>query len=312
MQFRESSGIGPVPALDQGRWTIALRVDEPEFILARLLCGGQDSLPTSSASAFGCALRDLVRPIAVGGRGWIEGFSQRPPLAAGFGSRPIVDILADVAVLRGRLSPAVRPTEKPPVLGVRPQFPVHPRSGEGDPRAPHRLVELFVAGLLDDHRLSQHCEVLMLLGPGGPVDPGPETDHTFRTEPSPLWRLLAPFFGQRPVRSSGALRNQRRSPDGVGGWTLVPVVPPSWPARLRSAGAADVAALVREAYSIYSAAGLRPAHDPGVIAHLVTAGQGWSEHVARRVLAGLMIPTRISDLAAMTANVLRLDQGANQ
>ena len=115
----------------------------------------------------------------------------------------------------------------------------------------------------------------------------------------PLWRLLAPWFGQ------GTLTLHPSLSDGVPASRFVPVVRSSWPARIRKAAPLQLGELAREIRSSYAAGRLEAAFDPAAFAvPLDPTG-------TTRVLAALMVPTRIRDLADLAGQHLRIDQGAN-
>jgi hypothetical protein len=69
--------------------------------------------------------------------------------------------------------------------------------------------------------------------------------------------------------------------------------------------------LAREARSAYAAAGLQPGFDPSVLGADLARTVSTDRDAAKRTLAALLVPTRISDLARVAEAHLPIDQGAN-
>lgn len=307
--FQESTGIGPIPGLSQA-WAERFRFHaEPELAVALLLASGHDRWDRSEGQRLlERSLRELLRPVTVDRFGGVDAFRPKGPVVPGLGSRPVVELLAEVLVLRARTGPAPpEGDDGPPFRGVRPQFPVHRADAVDarDPRLPGDLVERLAGGQLDTGRLSTWLEVLLLLAPADKSAPLEQQALPGHAVPCPLWRLLAPWFGQAPLPA----RHPSSDAHAVGGGTaarsliLSPVVRPSWPGRLRQAGESQLHDLAREIASGYAAAGLRPGFDPRAIA--ATVGP---EGVPASVLAALLVPTRLRDLADLAITHLRIDK----
>lgn len=296
--FRSNNAIAPVPALSE-EWDAALRPSDPsaEYLIARLLAFGHDRWDRSlTGQPVERSLRELLRPVVVGPRGTIAGFRADGPVVPGFGSRPIVEMLADVAVVRARTAPRVADADLPPLRGIRPQFVVHREDATArDPRAPSSIVEAFAAGSLDERELARWLEVLLLLRPNRDLPLLEGRARPTLGPPSPLWRVFAPWFGQaillRPGQATVHIDGEPSN-----GWRLTPVVRSSWPSRLRRATSTQLTALVREVGSGYAAARLRPAFSPEAIGRSASAA-GPDPLVSARLLASLMVPTRLRDLA---------------
>lgn len=309
-QFRALSGIGPAPALS-GTWVDELRTDEPEFAIARLLTNGHDRWDRGTAADRPPrSLRELIRPIEVDGRGTITQFSRRRVAVEGLGSRSVVDVLADVAVERARSAPQVPDREEPPFRGVRPQFAVWSNADSAiDPRAGRALAESLACGGLDEVRLGEWLEVLVLTAPLGLMAAEAHPTALRPSVPAPIWRLFAPWFGQRTLVSRG------RMADGDGlatGWRLVPVVRRTWPGRLRAATGTDLSGIVREVRSGYAAAGTLPGFDPTSLGTGLDRALMADARAAVRALAALMVPIQSVDLVQLADDHLRIHQGAVQ
>jgi len=305
-QFQESSGIGPVPDLSSGWWD-ALRNTEPEQRIAFLLAMGHDRWGQQADGApTARSLREHLRPVVAGRLGGIAGFRRGGSLVTGLGTRPVTDLLADVAVLRARTAPEPSGDLRPPIRGVRVQFPVRRIDAEArDPRGSRSLVERFATGDLELGALSQWLEILLLLRPVAELEFDPAFDAaqaTDQTRPEPVWRLFAPWFGQgtllldRGVGSDGSVSPSR----------LVPAVRSTWPARLRHATPMQLAGLAREVRSSYGAARLSSAIDPAMF------DAARPPQTTISALAALMVPTRVRDLADLATDHLHIVQGANQ
>ncbi|HXH58593.1 type I-G CRISPR-associated protein Cas8g1/Csx17 [Iamia sp.] len=312
-RFRDTTGIDPVPGLTTAWTNHFSTVTDPEFQIALLLASGHDRWDRPGGHRQPeRSLREFLRPITVNRFGRIDAFRMKGAVVPGLGSRPVIDVLADVLVLRARSGPAAPDTEGPPFKGVRPQFPVHPANTAGarDPRASRNVVERFAGEQLDAKRLSTWLEALLLLAPMNVPPALAEPALSKYATPAPLWRLLAPWFGQAPLRP----RRTRPLPEATdeapapSRRVLTPVVRPSWPGRLRQANASQLLGLAREVSSGYAAAGLEPAFDPQAVA----------EAGARRpssntsTLAALLVPTNLRDLADLATTHLRIDQGVAQ
>lgn len=309
-QFQEASGIGPVPDLSVG-WLKPLSTSEPEHRIALLLAMGHDSWSRSvEGRPTARSLREHLRPIQANRFGRVEAFRSVGSLVSGLGTRPPAELLAEVAVQRARTAPAATAVDETPIQGVRVQFPVRRTSnGSRDPRAPQHLVERVAAGDIEFDVLSDWLEVLLLLHPVAEMECSEDLDPlgaepTFLATPVPLWRLLAPWFGQDTLNVG---RTGRFEPS-VAPTRFTPAVRSTWPSRLHRATPLQLGGLAREVQSSYAAARLTPAIDPSAYA----AGSLASDAQGVRVLAALMVPTRIRDLADLASQHLRIDQGANQ
>lgn len=311
--FRDTSGIGPVPGLTAA-WTNHLStVTDPEFQIALLLASGHDRWDRPGGNGHPeRSLREFLRPITVNRFGRIDAFRIKGAVVPGLGSRSVIEVLAEVLVLRARSGPAPPTTEAPPFKGVRPQFPVHPANTAGarDPRASRDVVERFASGQLDARRLSTWLEALLLLAPENVPPSLAQPALSDYATPAPLWRLLAPWFGQAPLRPrrtqpSSEATDEAAAPSRR---VLTPVVRPSWPGRLRQANESQLLGLAREVSSGYAAAGLEPAFDPQGVA----AAEARRQSTNTSTLAALLVPTNLRDLADLATTHLRIDQGVAQ
>lgn len=300
--FRKTSAIEPVPELS-GAWTKEFHCLEPEFLIARLLAGGHDRRQRGDDDDPMGSLREFLRPIRVDRFGRPSALRERGAVVPGMASRPVLDLLADVAVLRCRTAPEAPERQRPPIRGTRPQFTIQP--GESDRRAPAWLAEAVASGGIDVHRLVLWLDALMLVKPDDSPPPI-ETEAEF-ARPQPLWRVLAPWFAQATLsdRRSGV----RIPQEDEGGWSLVPVVRPTWGPRLRYGQPTQVKGVLREVCSAYAASGLDAAFSPEALVSDGAASQGLPSSA---LLAALLIPTRLRDLAALTADHVRINQGASQ
>lgn len=301
-QFREASGIGPVPSLSTA-WMDAIDPGptDLEFVVARLLSVGLD--PRTGAPGPPRSLRSMLRPIREPEHGrWLE-FRDRGPVVPGQGSRPITDLLCDVAVYRSHALSA-RPEDDDVVpRGVHLQFEVAMAGADdGDQRARRGLVERFAAGQLDEHRIAEWLDVLLLLAPTGRAAAYEANPTSIDAPPVPLWRLLAPWFAQRPLHVE--------LPGGGPRWTFAPGVPRTWAAQLRAAGTGTTASLVRAVAAGYRARGVQPRFDVANLVNATTAAIEADHGRPRRALAALMVPTNRTDLLWLLATNTHLPEGA--
>lgn len=274
--FQKATGIGPVPPLVDPAWATALQDGSIECGLAWAVAGGWDGRRDVEAHA----LRDLLRGVNSRSERSLSGFSRSGPRVPGAAERPVMSLLADVAVLRNREAPPPPESEGPSVRGVRPQFPV-----TGDEQlAPGWAVEALAACRVDQGQLKDWLFAALLVAPGGarpdwPTEPGERFGETAWAV-SPSWRVLAPWWGQRPLYLRDNLR-------------FVPVVRTSWAARLRSGQRWQLRGVAGEAAHLLGAAAGPSAIRPELLS--VPGGQ----ERASWLLAALMVPTRPRDLACL-------------
>ncbi len=294
--FREMTGIGPVPTLS-AEWLPALANAEKEFCIAWALTAGRDRLERSGQLPTGPrTFSELVRPIELDRQGAVRSFTLKRQPVAGLGVRSLVEIMADSLLYRCRTAPEIAESETLPLRGIRPQFELRPGASGRDRRLPSELVEMFAAGLLDDLRVADWLLALSLIGPN---EFEPEISGPLPVAPVPLWRCLAPQFGQARLR---VIRSSERSGSEQGPTDFHPVVRTSWPVRLTAGQPSQIAGVLRELASAYRASGLDPAFDPTTAAASVP-----DQPSARRVLAALMLPTRLTDLTALVENLSHLN-----
>lgn len=225
-------GMRPVPLLEAGEWLPALDDRTTEFRVALALTSGRARNPGGSAriprlESSGC-LAEFLRPVRRVGHGvtseyqWADG----PALVSAVAHRPMTDVLADVAVLRSRVT-AVSPGDNPdvPFVGCRPQFPGAYRCSLAD-------AEALATGTLDGELLRNWIWALMTLGPVRDRLPGEVRRSSAPAGVAPLWRLVAPFFESTAVTVA--------FPDPAGARAFHPTVPTQWPSKLRAGRCRDV------------------------------------------------------------------------
>lgn len=267
--FRKTAGIRPVPALDAARWLPAVADGSTECGLAWVLAAGADRTAPEGQRSLG----QLLRGVADRPEGIV--FDGDRPAVSGAGARPIVAVLADIAVLRCRTAPPVPESDAPAVPGVRPQFRVGPAS-----KAPAWAVEALASGVLDEPAMADWLSIFALMRAASDLCwPGAPDPTLGDAAPAPAWRLLAPWWGQGRLSLHGGRR-------------FTPVVPPSWGARIRSGHSAAVQAVTHEASRWYRAAVGPCIARPALLAP-VTGADGC------RLLAALLVPTGTRDLAAL-------------
>lgn len=251
---RQRSGCRPVTCLPATEWLTGVYDDTAELRLAVALASGRDD--------DGTCLRWLLNPVHRGERGGL-GWTDRPPLVAGFGTARAVAVLGSAHVRRMVDRTAAARSSGPQAesqgdegtVGVQTAFKW---------ALPCRLsdIAMFVEGHTDDDRLGHLLGGLLLLDFAHP----PKADAPWAVEDpeevvaDPAWAVLAPFF-------QGFVAFKSR---------LVPEIP--WPAQLMAGRVSDVIgrALLR----------LRMAgRDPAVRA--VTPGSPAS---GSRLAAALLVP----------------------
>ena len=298
--FLESASLEPIPLLSTQAWLPALDDGSVEFGVAAALMMGRDSVPSQGDRSHlsetldnaPTTLRDCLRATEPsGGRFERLTWARNGPPVPGLGERPLPSVLSDVMVLRARTrrNPLATADEalRPPFRGIRPQF-----EGVWAWRVPASHAEQFAAGQCDAIRLTEWLEALLLCRPRSPWEqkthdrePPSERPRGHQGAPgsSPLWRFLAPWTGGVNLNPGD------RSP-------VVPVMPPTWPARLRAGSAPSVIADARNRYAM---AGSPPVLNMSAVGHPVDAA------ASRQVLAALLVPTTTRDLAQLlTANSL--------
>ena len=245
--FLDRARIRPVQHLRAADWLPRLDDGSPELRLAASLASQHDD--------DGACLRWLLRPVRQPhAQSRVLEWSEGPTAVRGFGTRPLMDVLA-AALVRRSITGNARPSSEdegstehdgqPEMTGVRTAFRRRVATPLPD-------VAAFVSGELDDGRLARLLAALLLLdwrwppvdvrawfqlGPTGPVAP-------------PAWAALAPFFHGRPIKLDDGEKV-----------SLLPQA--TWPIRLQS----DRAGVIREALTRLRIARLDPAvSDAGAIA----------------------------------------------
>lgn len=276
--------VNPMPGLDPDRWLPLLRVDgeEPEFAVAVGIASLRDR---RVASVDGGRRRHTLASYLLPAEGpdHRRVWTNRSPLVEGLGTRPLVAVLSDVLGRRSQEEgPAVEHEARIEVLGAEPWF----RFGV-NVQMPH--VEAFAAGSLDDRRVEEMLESLLLLGWEGDERRTVEGDSVGSTlRPVPLWRLLAPFYSSQAVGHR----------DDAGRWRdAVRLRPETGWARQLAAG--NVHTVARAALQRLRVAGLAPLPEDG---RALATGV-----VGRRLAAALLPRLPVGDTCAlmdgMTANL---------
>lgn len=228
--LRDEQVRHPLQGLRAAEWLPVLDDGTPELRLAAAVASQHDTVSTGVLTDFdrrssspALYLRSVRRASA-----WGLEWSRQPARVPGHGSRPIVDILAQLLVRRA-VDAAGRSEAN---RGEGGQVGVQPAFHHGL-RAPLSDLAALVEGRLDEARLDRFLAGLLLLdwrASKGALD----TSHWRRLaspldRPAPpLWALLAPFFHGRPLDPG----------DGV----LRPLRPASnWPTLLVAGRAGDVA-----------------------------------------------------------------------
>ena len=256
--FRQKARVAPIHRLPAEEWLPKIDDGSPELRLAAALASQHDE--------DGACLRCLLRPVRTSKERRLE-WSDGPAPVAGFGVRPVLDVLADALVRR------VLTVQRRPARGSSREAD---REGGGPGvatafrwriGAPLDDVSAFVAEELDDARLGRLLAGLLLLDWSGSVDVGQWFGHRGGAGLlRPAWAVLGPFFHGRPVVLDGQ---------------EVELWPQSWwPARLV---AGEVQAVVGDALRRLRMARLDPA--PADTASLAAAGPR-----GRRLAAALLCP----------------------
>lgn len=191
---------------------------DPEARLARALVAAR-----RSGSGPGESVLALATPGKGVGKGWTD------PVVHGLGARPLIEVLADLAVWCARRGHSDgKAHDHRPVLGVQ--------LVAGNVRAPWPDLHAWVGGHLDDAAVERYLLAFLALDWRGFEAPVPPS--SLPRVPNPLLALLAPF-------SAGLRRADTAEP--------ILALDPTWPLRLRAGqvhqvGAEAVARLAREGW----------------------------------------------------------------
>lgn len=193
---RAESEISPVPWVPARDWLTALDDGSPELRLAASLAVARDDGVTGTSVNAG-VLRTLLRPMTpVGRRGdrfARVAWSHREAPVAGFGRRPLINVLGDALVARSEAQRSVTYDYEEIPGGGEPWFPAALNAKSGD-------AEALAADAVDLDRFGRLLRALLLLQPEPRFDGPPwrATEQT-RSRPDPAWRLLAPFYSRHPL-----------------------------------------------------------------------------------------------------------------
>jgi CRISPR-associated protein Csx17 len=189
--FRRAAGDAAVPRL-RTRWAQILDDGSVEFAVASRLAAGWESDPTVRHRC----LAELLRPVRRNDRGDLI-LDPDGPEVPGLGERPLCTVLADAAVRRAVTGPAPSPDDQPAAIRGRwIQFPIaQPRSV----LAQRRWVEALASEDLDERLLNEHLAACLLVDPQALGTYQPQAAQAGPARPSPMWRLLAPWFSRRPI-----------------------------------------------------------------------------------------------------------------
>jgi CRISPR-associated protein Csx17 len=218
------SGIPPIPMLSAKHWLPRLAEPSPEFRVALAIASGfQERPPRIGASDSAGRLErasqcrtwaEYLRPITRARSRFV--WSERGALVPGFGTRPILDLLADCLVLRAASEPGLR-SEGSDDESLRLGQSPHDRYLQFHSlfAAPAADVEALAMGWIDPVALQRWIQVLFLLTDYRYVprqiketvrgqlssysgDRAPAAAPQVASSVSPVWRLLAPWFGGVP------------------------------------------------------------------------------------------------------------------
>lgn len=277
--FLESTRVFAVPRLGRS-WPALLDDGSAEFAVASRLAAGWEP----DARAKHRCLADLLRPVRRDGLDPV--LDPDGPVVPGLGERPLYDVLAEVMAVRALTGPAPQADEiDTAVRGRWVQFPIVQPAAV---RAEQCWVEELATGSLDERLLAEHLAACLLIDPRALGSYRPTAKPT-PVEPSPMWRLLAPWFSRVHKPLKPFTTQDDAQPDSESA-KLVPVVPATWPTRLRYARPGRTEALVREVASAYRAAGIELSGSPAHITLPPDPAAG------RRVLSALLVPTRVGQL----------------